>query len=349
MRSTHRTRRLLFALVTVAALLATACGQSSGDSGEREQRTIAYVAVVGNGGIETRFADAFRRAVESLGWKALYTDPGGNLQKAQQAIDGYLNQNVDAIMTLVYDPSVLQAQFRSAEAKDIPILLCCDDVEPAGGSQLDYTARYVPSEYKIGALMGQAFAEDFKGRRAKFGYIDSNQTFVGRQRQQGFIDEAKKAGMQLVGSVPVDIANAFQSSDQAAVALLRSHPDLDGAYAPFDFSGVSLAKAKRKLNMPDVKVYSAFADAANYPEMKTGDLNTVTEVDLVATMMLALDQLIRYFEDGTEFDPRALDDIDLHYEVIKAGVNVPPNDQGPYTKATVDSWITKWEQEFDLK
>jgi ABC-type sugar transport system substrate-binding protein len=110
------------------------------------------------------------------------------------------------------------------------------------------------------------------------------------------------------------------------------------------------AAAAIEAKRSEAKVYSFFSDPSTLEAMAEGKpIGAVLDVNLAETPLVAMDQLLGFFEKETPIDKNALSPKLLAYSIVTPE-NAPPEGEVVYPlPTTLQPWLEKWEKEYPLK
>ncbi len=121
MRRMKRLLILLLVFVSVAALFANGAKEGSGAT-QGSKGTIGVVLITTADVNTVNAMNAFAALAQSEGWKVIQADSQGQQDMANSAIEGFVQQKVDGIVSTIYPPDALQAGIQAANQAGIPIV-----------------------------------------------------------------------------------------------------------------------------------------------------------------------------------------------------------------------------------
>jgi rhamnose transport system substrate-binding protein len=214
-------RRILFAGVSLLAVLLSGCGKSEPDKPARTR--IGVVAKsLGNG-----FFDAVHKgadeAARELDAEIIFNGPTTPTAEGQiEVLNSLIAQRVDAIAVSANDPDALVPTLKRAMERGIKVVSYDSGVAPAGRQ-----AHLAPSsDQLIGETVVALTAELAPEGKGKFAVVSATPTST---NQNSWLAEMRKAlgahaGLELVSVVYGD--DVSDKSYREAVALLKQYPDL---------------------------------------------------------------------------------------------------------------------------
>lgn len=317
-------RRFGIGLVVTAALTVTAaCGSgdssgSGGDGGD-ESYSIGIVRFASSDQTSEQAIASFQAYAEEQGWETSAVDPQGAVDKANGAMQDYVQKNVDLIVTAVFDSNTLTAGAQAAKAAGIPV------VSISGG-----TADGITANLDAGVSNGQPVAEQLvedmggAGDLLVLGY-KSGLPCIGREEA---LDTALKDTDIETTRNEVPIPGQVEGSTQFTQAWLAKHPKGSGKLAVwgcFDDPALGAIAALKSAGRDDVLVYGING--------QPGAINAIEAGDMRATVFLLADQA---GEDFAKLVP----------EFVEGGVDAEPQEV-PLTNVlvttdTIDDFLAEY-------
>ncbi len=295
-------RRIVGAFAAVMALMAaTACGSSgSGGSGAADGKyTIGIVKFASSDQTSEAAIAGFQAYAAKQGWKTSTVDPQGAVDKANGAMQDYVQKKVDLIVTAVFDSKTLTAGAQAAKAAGIPV------VSISGGTADGITAN-LDAGVSNGKPVAEQLVKDMKGTGdlLVLGY-KSGLPCIGREQA---LDDALKGTSIKITRNEVPIPGQVEASTQFAQAWLAKHPKGSGNLAVwgcFDDPALGAIAAIKAAGRHDVLVYGING--------QPGAINAIKAGDMRATVYLLAK------EAGENFAK-------LVPDFVKGGVNAAPRE-----------------------
>src|SRR6266536_4616025 len=111
--------------------------------------TIGILSLNGQSEVLMHWADTATKAAAEMGWKATVADGKGDPSVWSQAMQNFVNQRVDGIITLAVDPAPIAAQLRAAKEAGIPVIATGITVSDPG----QFAAVYAPDDAEFGRVL----------------------------------------------------------------------------------------------------------------------------------------------------------------------------------------------------
>lgn len=316
-------RRFGIGLVVTAALTVTAaCG--SGDSGGSggggdDSYSIGIVQFASSDQTSEQAIASFQAYAKKQGWETSAVDPQGAVDKANGAMQDYVQKKVDLIVTAVFDSNTLTAGAQAAKAAGIPV------VSISGGTADGITAN-LDAGVSNGEPVAKQLVEDMGGAGdlLVLGY-KSGLPCIGREEA---LDTALKSTDIETTRNEVPIPGQVEGSTQFTQAWLAKHPKGSGKLAVwgcFDDPALGAIAALKSAGRDDVLVYGING--------QPGAINAIEAGDMRATVFLLADQA---GEDFAKLVP----------EFVEGGVDAEPQEV-PLTNVlvttdTIDDFLAEY-------
>jgi ABC-type sugar transport system substrate-binding protein len=358
------------AVAAIAVFAVTACGGDDADQdaqgtgqGAAETSTdadtdrpavpkkkVGYVTIFGDP-VQLRFARVFREAAEAVGWEVLFVDAKGQPSQALRAMQNFINQNVDAIVSSSVETAFVGPALADARAKGIPTIATGAII---GGDPKAWSAIYVESEEDLSTVLAEhVVSQAPPGGKNHIGIIWNNEYLPGTLRYEHFKDALAESEWEVSAQRTVSATNPSQGSQNAASAMLAADPDISAILAIFDWMAPPAVTAIQAAGRDDVTVYSYYADHVNLPLLirPNSPLKAVVDGNVEQVAAVAVDQLLRYFVLDEPLDPDAVSQIEFEYSVYTRD-NAPEFGDdylGPVSvESVVQPWLDKWNQEYAI-
>jgi ribose transport system substrate-binding protein len=227
-------------------------------------------------------SDEAKRYGKENGLKVLVQAASSHSRADEQVsiIEDFIARNVDGIILLPCDSSIVVPAIKKANAAKIPVITV--DTAAFGGKVVTHIAT---DNIKGSALAAEALIKAFKARgitKAKVAMIEGEpgqQTAM--DRKKGFVERIKKESwIEIVASLTSHWTTP--GGVQVMEDILQSHPDLHGVFSACDMSGIGAAQViarNKKVDQVSLVTYdglpegldlvkngSSYADIAQYPK-----------------------------------------------------------------------------------
>jgi len=354
LRSPRQATTLLSAIacLLVFAFALSACGDdedsgagAGGGSGAEEsagvpKKSIVYAQLVGDASeIALRESTAVKLATEALGWDLTYIEGAGDIPQMIQGINGAINGGADAVMIASTDAPLVKQSIDLAKRKDVPVLGVGGGAPPSA----EYDAQYQEDEVRMAEELTARMVEDLGGE-GTVAVLDNTQISAGKFRQEGREATLEGTDIETVGRQDTDLADLIGGAKKGVSAMLTQNPDVDALWLVYDAMMPPGLEALNQRKNTTTKVYSWFANPSNLEVMrKNENVQALVDSNLDHTDLIAIDQLARFFKDGTELDPDALKNCDVKYEVV-ARDNMPPDGEINFpVEENAQPFIDNWK------
>lgn len=242
-----------FFLILVAMLLVlSACSsQEKADSGKKNDGKITI-------GVSTAtlrhqfFIDidnGMKKAAEEAGVELLVNDPNLDLAKQVSSIEDYMQKSVDALVVLAVDNAGVVPVVEEAKEKGIPVITADAVVES------ESVDTFIGTEnLEAGKQLGEYLKKDIdaKGKDVKIAVVTHEQSFVQKQRLEGFKEVLKDMkNVEILNSQP---GYDRQKSMATVENILQANPDVDYIYATAENSVLGALAALESANNKHTKI-----------------------------------------------------------------------------------------------
>lgn len=258
-----------------------------------EPKTIGIMGPTDSAEIIKLGTDAADEAAKALGWETIRVDPQGDPAKMASGMTSLVNSNVDAIVLVTIEPSVIQAGLQAAADAGIPVIntltltesspLFAGEyfVDPEAENQIlaDRMAQDVPDGSQIGAI-----------------YLPQ---FLNAKIAGDLIKEtAPEQGWEIVAGHDADLTNLVPDTRKAVGDMLRANPDIDAIWGCCDFVPPGAVPALEAAG-GDLSVYALHGIPSVMPFVESG--RAIVEVaDYQKGSIVAIDQLANHWAAGAE-------------------------------------------------
>lgn len=339
---------LVVVVGTTLLMVTTAISGSSAATTSKSKvkpKTIGVLDIVRSSPIEQVTELAINAAAKKLGWKVIAVDAKGDPQVSAKTIQGFVNQKVDAIITLTVEAAAIRGGLTDAKKQGIPTCQATGQTDP---SPL-WTAQYEEDETKLATTLAEYILKT--NPNAKVADLRQSLNLVGHAREAAMKKVFSTGGLVVATTEP---SLGDPGSAQKAVAdVLNAHPEIDTIYATMDAWG-GPANAAIKAARSKAKVYSFYSSPSNVAALK-GDTpyEAVVDTNIQKTALVCLDQFLQYFQFGTAMDKNALVKAGgLTYNIVnRANVNekVKVGTTGQFTNAQeLAPFFAKWKKQFGV-
>jgi ABC-type sugar transport system substrate-binding protein len=306
---------------TAASGGSSTTGSSSGQI-SLPKKTIVYGEVAAVDEITNRNVTQMKTVAKAFGWDLKYLNAQGDVAKLIQFMTNGVNQGADALVVGSTDAAAIKPALTAAQRKKIPAIVIGGGVSP---SPL-YAAQYTEDETAMSKTLAEQMVKDLGGK-GSVATMDISQLSSGAARHKALADTLSPTGIKIVASKAGDLADPVQGSKKIASALLASQPKLSALWAVYDYMLPPAAEVLKSSGRKNVKLYTFFGGPENVRIMRENpDVGGLSEDNFDHTALITMDQLARFFKDGTPLDPEAASKCPLKYQVITPN-NEPPEGQ----------------------
>ncbi|MFF3038837.1 sugar ABC transporter substrate-binding protein [Arthrobacter citreus] len=213
-----------------------------------------------------RGADAAMEAADSLGWETRMIDPGGNPEKARQAVEQAIQLDADGIIFTAAVGDQIDAAL--TQARDAGIFLV-NSMSPADDR---FDVEVVPDEDVSGKMMAAAIAQD-SGGDAKI-LVTTDPAFPSiTARTAAFTKWLPElcGGCEIVETIETQMSQLQSGLPPQIQATLTANPDIDYIWTHTGAAVVSTqATVARSASGDTIKMVSYDGNSANLDLIKDG-------------------------------------------------------------------------------
>jgi ABC-type sugar transport system substrate-binding protein len=213
-----------------------------------------------------RGADAAMEAAASLGWETRMIDPGGNPEKARQAIDQAIQLDADGIIFTAAVADQIDASLQAA--RDAGIFL----VNSMSPEDDRFDVEVVPDEDVSGKMMAAAIAKD-SGGTAKI-LVTTDPAFPSiTARTEAFKKWLPElcADCEIVETLETQMSQLQSGLPPQIQATLTANPDINYVWTHTGAAVVATqATVARSANGDTIKMVSYDGNSANLDLIKQG-------------------------------------------------------------------------------
>lgn len=242
--------RWLTLLCAALALFAIGCnnggGSASGGSGAGGGDSLK-IAVIPKGTTHVFWKSVeagAKRAGEELGVEVIWKGPLKEDDREAQikVVEDFITTQVDGIVLAPLDDTALVPYVKDAQSQGIPVVIFDSALK------YDDIVSFVATDnYAAGRMAGEKMAELLggSGKVIVLRYVEGSNSTA--QREQGFIDAVKEAGIEILSDTQYGGATTEEAQTAAENLIARfkkgDTPDFTGVYAPNESSTFGLLRA----------------------------------------------------------------------------------------------------------
>ncbi len=272
----------------------------SGRGGPVPKKTIGLVNVIASNGNAAACQANFKKAADALGWTVKTVDAQGDPAKMASGVSTMVTQKVDAIVTVAIEPSVARQGLEAAKAAGIPTISFCGALAPPNL----YDAVYAPNDNALAATVVRYMIDDLP---AKAKVVAQFYDPIAALKRRDVVSKAllKDAGISIVATHQVDLANGVQDVTKSSMDMLRAHPDASAILLDQNFEFTPVVNAIKRAGLK-TKVYGMYGDPDSYKTLRDGGpARAFSNSTSQWSGWVAADQLLGYFVNKEKIDPLA--------------------------------------------
>jgi ribose transport system substrate-binding protein len=218
--------------------------------------------------------DGMKAQFASMGCDVVaVTDAGFRPQQQIADIASVMQQKPDLIVSIPTDPKATSDSYRAASRQGARLIFM-DHVPEGLTAGADYTSCVSADNYAGGVAAAHLVGRALEGR-GQIGLVShAAEFFVTQQRRDGFCATVAESypDIRIVGEEAISGPEFAAQGDQAASALLSSHPELAAIWAVWDVPAQGVIAAARRAGRDDLKIVTHDLGTAVAAEMARGGL-----------------------------------------------------------------------------
>jgi ribose transport system substrate-binding protein len=301
--------RIGFAAFAAVSIALAGCGKSADKASASaeaaasggESLTLAVIPKSTGGDfwetVEVGARDAAKEMGVEMKWEGALSET--EIAEQKKIIENMINLGVDGIALAPINPKAMQKDVETAVAAGIPVVIFDSSVD--GDAQTSFVATDNPAGGRLG---GKFIAERLQGggkRVMLLRYIQG--TASTEQRAQGFLDEMKKAGVEVATDAYVDDGSVAGAKKTATNVLEGYVVDgklaIDGIFACNLNGALGMAAALEDLRKSDVTtddtVFVGFDSSEGLvKELQNGNIDALVVQSPKKMGRLAVETLVKH-------------------------------------------------------
>lgn len=307
-----RTRVLM---IVLGALFLGACGSGNSPSatGSADGKTIGFVFNTSTDPNQQTVYEGIKAAAEKKGWTVKQADANNDASKANSLISAYVNQNVDMVITTVFDPAALRQGIAAANQAQVPVIATYSFGLPDGvDAVFTATAAEQETQRMVSDLGGS-------GSVLAFTFKPGQPCVVAEQAFDSIM--ADNPGIKVIKQ-EVPAPGWEQAGLNATTSWLQSHPEGSGNLAVWGcWDGPSLGaiQALKVAGRDDVKVYGQYGEAGAIKSVQDDTMTATYWFDNAVAGQKVVDTATQIFDQGDSLKPVnvRLDPIEVDANSVK--------------------------------
>ncbi|QRI63813.1 sugar ABC transporter substrate-binding protein [Shinella sp. PSBB067] len=222
-------------------------------------------------------ADAISEIGKNLGWKVTVLDGGGNARQQNAAMLDAVSSGADVIANIAIDPNLVQLGLAAAEKANIPVVSGSNGIDtpnpvakPAEGA-LTYAFDVAPDYAALGRETAEWIVKDSDGK-ANIGVFSDKEFPSVMALQAGLLDGLKDCKNCKISDLQYFTGSQVGTTlGQQTVGFVRSNPDTNYLFSPFDPAAAAQVTALQLANLgSQVKLVSVLGNQQNLDFIRAG-------------------------------------------------------------------------------
>ncbi|WP_133916140.1 sugar ABC transporter substrate-binding protein [Streptomyces sp. NBC_00582] len=224
-------------------------------------------------------ATGAEQAAKKLGWQVRVFDGGGTPDKQNAQMLNALSWGADIILNIAIDPNAVQDGLRAAQRADVPVGAGSNGldtpnppVKPPSG-KLGYAFDVAPDYAALGQKAAEWVRADSEGKANIVVYSDKEFPSV-LALQKGLLAGLDKCDDCTVQPLRYFTGNQVaQVLPQSVVSYLRSNPDVDYVFIPYDPAAAAVVPAIAQAGLGNkVRLISVLGSQENLNFVRKGQV-----------------------------------------------------------------------------
>lgn len=226
----NRHIKSLLSIVAVMTLVIGVFGFASTPVAKAEEKYTFYMVV--HGGIAHPFWKVVEKGAKDADAmlpevKVIYSGPTAyDFEKFMSLVETAIAAEPDGLLVTITSHPALDEPLRKAIKAGIPVIAINAKDPRSEDERIPYLTYIGEDHYLVGVAMAKRSMAVFKPRRAVFGNHHPGAFHI-EERQAGFVDTLKKAGIPAEG---VDVTADPVKGADILIDYIRAHPDTDLVY-----------------------------------------------------------------------------------------------------------------------
>jgi len=322
--------------------LVSACassGNSAGSAGTGAKTgTIGILQLNAQSEVISHWADTLTNALHKVGWKTVVIDGKADPQVLGQGMTSLLTQQVDGIITLTVDSTLIAQPLRMAVDQHVPVVAAGTTV--SDDAKL-FSAVFAPEDAGFATALVDYVSKRFPSG-TQFVQIDVPAIFAAHQLIVETDPLLEKAGYERVASgdmQPVDIITQTANTTQT---LVTAHPGVGFILSCCDFMPPIIAPVLQQTGHSDVLILSRYDNPSTLDLIRHGSNAAVVAVNADTSVLRAAEALMAHYTTGTTI-PTDNDQSAYKYTVVDKA-NVPAEGKTFYGSGQqISDFVAHWK------
>jgi ABC-type sugar transport system substrate-binding protein len=349
-------KNILKPVVAVACLvLVAACGSTSGGSDDGgsssawkgstplKQGKVGVLNVLGSSENQAHWGNTTSKALKAIGWTEVNVDGKGDPAIEGQAINSFVQQQVDAILIIggIAVPTIA-AQLRQAKSAKIPVLTT--GVTSPNEDDL-LTGVFAPADSEFGTRIAPYLIKKLP-KGAPYVALDLTAAAGAQAPNIAVKPLLEAAGHKRAGGIDLDLSGDLASQAAKGTGdLLTANPDAKLLFGCCDFTSPVTDPVLRQSGHKDVMQSVRYDNLSTLQLIRKGS-NVVTQaVNSDGGPLYALGQIVANKSKGSKIASGAPDTLWKWTVVDKS--NLP--DEGKFfydPDAQINAWVKSLQSEY---
>lgn len=346
-------KKILLCCLMTLGLITAACGSDSGTSdvdraawkGDTPltKGKIGVLNVLASSEVQSHWTSTAQKAIEAIGWEHVTVDGKGDPAVEGQALNSFVQQQVDAILIVGgVAPQTIASQLRAAKAAQIPVVTTGVRSPNEGG---EFDGVFAPADGDFGTVMAKYLVKKLPPKSPWVALL-LTAAEGGNAPNVTALPVLEKAGHKRVGTVDLELSGDLASQAQkAARDLLTAHPDAKLLFGCCDFTPAVTVPALRQAGREDVIHSVRYDNLSTLKLIRDGSPVVTAAANADAGVLEAISQIVAHTTNGSKIAKSAPEDL-WEFTVVDK-TNLP--EEGEFffdPDEQIATWVTKLQTEY---
>jgi ABC-type sugar transport system substrate-binding protein len=255
------------------------------------KKTIGVLEYVQASYVQKQLADEIVRAGQALGWNVIVKDGQGQPSLMASAAESFVQQHVDAFVSVANDPSIIKAALQSFKSRRTPVVAVAGLVpdpshllgaiyNPSGAQEGAMAAAYLKAHVKPGATIVQQNLDSLEDVKV---------------RSDAFHAAALKDGFKVSAVHQINVANLVSDTLSSVGDQITANPDTSVIYSSIDAQFAPICTQMNSQHKSSVTIVAQYTFPATSQALQSCPQGVVIDAPMWWTGWMAMDSLAQYF------------------------------------------------------
>jgi ABC-type sugar transport system substrate-binding protein len=277
------------------------------------KKTIGVLEYVQASYVQKQLADEVVRAGQALGWNVIVKDGQGQPSLMASAAESFVQQHVDAFVSIANDPSVIKSALQSFKRSGTPVVAVAGLVpdpdhllgaiyNPSGAEEGKMAAAYLKAHVAPGATVVQENLDSLEDVKV---------------RSDAFHAAAVADGFKVAAVHQINVANLVSDTLSSVQDQITANPGTSVIYSSIDAQFAPACTMMNSQHKSNVTIVAQYTFPATSQALRTCPQGVVIDAPMWWTGWMAMDSLAQFF--AKDIPIGALNELAAHpfpYKVV---------------------------------